>query len=64
MNNEARELLRLRSYLGKTLAASTGKSEKQTLKDLSRDLYLTPDEAVAYGVIDKVLYPRKMRMPV
>ena len=64
MNNEARELLRLRSYLAKTLAASTGKTEHQTLRDLSRDLYLTPDEAVSYGVIDKVLYPRKMRMPV
>jgi ATP-dependent Clp protease protease subunit len=64
MNNEARELLRLRAYLAKTLSASTGKSEQQTLRDLSRDLYLTPDEAVKYGAIDRVLYPRKLRVPV
>ena len=60
INNEARELLRLRQYLAKTLSASTGKSAEQTLRDLSRDKYFTPDEAVEYGIIDKVLYPKKM----
>ena len=64
MNNEARELLRLRKYLASQLGRATGKGTEQTLRDLSRDLYLTPDEAVEYGVIDKVIYPRKQRVPV
>lgn len=64
INNEARELLRLRQYLGKTLAASTGKSTEQTLRDLSRDKYFTPDAAVEYGIIDKVLYPKRLPVPI
>lgn len=53
MQNEARELLRLRAYLNSTLAASIGKSVEETTRKLSRDAYFTPDEAVEYGVIDK-----------
>jgi ATP-dependent Clp protease protease subunit len=64
INNEARELLRLRAYLSSTLAASTGKSPEQTAKDLSRDKYFTPDQAVEYGLIDRVIYPRRNKIPM
>jgi ATP-dependent protease ClpP protease subunit len=31
-------------------------------KDTSRVRYLAPDEAVDYGLIDKVLYPEQLRV--
>jgi ATP-dependent Clp protease protease subunit len=64
INNEARELLRLRAYLSATLAASTGKSAEQTAKDFARDRYFTPDQAVEYGLIDRVIYPRRNKIPM
>ena len=33
-------------------------------KDASRVKYLSPDEAVDYGIIDKVLYPEELRQQV
>ena len=62
MNNEARELLRLRAYLNATVAASTGHPLEKVSKDLARDKYFTPESAVEYGVIDKILYPRKVKI--
>jgi ATP-dependent Clp protease protease subunit len=64
INNEARELMRLRAYLCKTLGAATGHSAEQTFKDISRDKYFTPDQAVEYGIIDRVLYPRRTKVPL
>ncbi len=63
IHNEARELLRLRGYLSATLAKQTGRTPEQTQKDLSRDIYFTPDEAVQYGLIDRVIYPRRNKIP-
>jgi ATP-dependent protease ClpP protease subunit len=33
-------------------------------KDASRIKYLSPDEAVDYGLIDKVLFPEELRVQV
>ena len=33
-------------------------------KDTSRVKYLAPNEAVDYGIIDKVLYPEQLRVEV
>ena len=33
-------------------------------KDTSRVRYLSPEEAVQYGIIDKVLYPEEFRVEV
>eukprot|EP00958_Prasinococcus_capsulatus_P028658 scaffold7195_cov417-Prasinococcus_capsulatus_cf.AAC.7 len=40
------------------IAESCGKSLEQVEKDLSRPLYLTPDNAVEYGLVDMVLKVR------
>lgn len=42
------------------LAENCGKSYKQILKDTTRDLWLSPEEAVAYGVVDHILTPDLM----
>ncbi|MBX3096370.1 MAG: ATP-dependent Clp protease proteolytic subunit [Fimbriimonadaceae bacterium] len=44
-------------YLMKILSDATGKSEEQVRKDCDRDYYMSADEAMEYGVVDKVLRP-------
>ncbi len=52
---QAQEILRLKSYLNKILAEKTGKSVKKIEKDTERDFFMAAEEAVEYGLIDKVL---------
>ena len=41
------------------LSEMTGQSVEKVTEDLKRDFYLSSDEAVAYGLIDRVLTPKK-----
>lgn len=54
---QAKEILRLKSRLNDILAASTGKTLQEIEHDTERDFYLTADQAVEYGLVDKVLNP-------
>lgn len=51
----AREMLRLKDKLNEILAKHTGKTIEQIAKDTDRDFFMTAEEAVKYGLIDKVL---------
>jgi len=62
MINEARELMRIRAYMNTTLSEATGQSVETISRDLMRDKYMDTKQAVEYGVIDKVLYPRKLKV--
>ncbi len=55
---EADELERVRLLLEQILAAHTGKSAEQVREDTERDLILTAQGAVEYGVVDAVLTSR------
>lgn len=52
---DAKEILRLRDDYAAILAKHTKKNQKQILKDMDRDYYMTPKEALTYGIIDKVI---------
>ena len=52
---QAQEILRLKKALIETLAANTGQSIKKIEKDTDRDYIMTPQEALEYGMIDKVI---------
>ena len=52
---QAQEILRLKRTLNETLAANTGQSLKKIEKDTDRDYIMTPQEALEYGMIDKVV---------
>jgi ATP-dependent Clp protease protease subunit len=52
---EADEVERVRTMLEEILAQHTGKSAAQVRLDTERDLILTPQAALDYGVIDSVL---------
>lgn len=55
----AKEILRLRTELESILARHTGRSVEQVHQDTDRDLVLTAEEAVAYGVADVVIASRR-----
>lgn len=52
---QAREILKLRAQLNGILADATGKTLAQIEKDTDRDRYLSAEEALAYGLVDKVV---------
>jgi ATP-dependent Clp protease protease subunit len=54
---QAKEILRLKSRLNEILAESTGQKLEVIVKDTERDYYLNADQAVDYGLVDKVLNP-------
>ena len=56
---QAKEILRLRSKLNSILASHTGQPEEKVKEDTERDYWLTAQDAVAYGLVDKVLEPNK-----
>lgn len=53
----AKHILRTREKLNKILADRTGQTIKAISRDTERDNYLSAEEACAYGLVDKVMYP-------
>jgi len=51
----AKEIQRLKDTLNEILAEQTGKTVKRVEKDTERDNFMSSQEAVEYGLIDKVL---------
>ncbi|MDJ0789746.1 MAG: ATP-dependent Clp endopeptidase proteolytic subunit ClpP [Myxococcota bacterium] len=51
---QAREYLKLRERLNEILAEHTGKESSQIAEDTERDYYMSADEALAYGLVDRV----------
>ena len=52
---QAQEILRIKKTLNKIMASNTGQSIKKIEKDTDRDYIMTPQEALEYGMIDKVI---------
>jgi len=55
---QAREILRLRSVLESMLVKHSNRSAEQVEVDIERDKILTAEEAVEYGLVDRVLANR------
>ena len=51
----AKEILYTRKRLNEILAKHTGQTMEQIQDDVDRDRFMSPDEAVDYGLIDRVL---------
>lgn len=52
---QAREMVRLKKLLIGYFAKHTGKSEDVIARDTERDFFMTAEESVEYGIVDKVL---------
>ena len=51
----AREILRLKEILNGILAKHSGKKLADVVKDTDRDHFMSAEEAVAWGLVDKVV---------
>ena len=55
---QAQRILKMKENLNRILAENTGKTVKEIEQDCERDYFLSADEAVTYGIIDKVITHR------
>ena len=54
----AENILRTKKKLNEILAANTGKPYDVVARDTERDYYMTAQEAMDYGIIDRVITSR------
>jgi len=54
---QAREILYARQRLNELFAEHTGQSLERVADDVDRDRYMSPDEALEYGLIDRIIAP-------
>ena len=54
---QAREILSMRQRLNEILARHTGQSVERIAADTDRDFWMSPEDAVEYGLVDKVQHP-------
>ena len=59
MEIDLRESLEVKEMLSKILAKNTGQKLAKVKSDMERDYWMSPDEAVKYGLIDEVI--KKMK---
>jgi ATP-dependent Clp protease protease subunit len=55
----AREILTITRRYGEIIAQHSGRDVEQVMRDIDRDRFLDPDEAVEYGLADQVLSTRE-----
>src|SRR5205809_2265836 len=56
----AREILRMRETLNRLLADSTGQPIDRVARDVDRDYIMSPEQALEYGMIDRVISSREL----
>lgn len=56
---QAAEILTLKKHLSNILAECTGQSVEKIIEDSERDFFMGAEEAIAYGLIDKVISSAK-----
>src|SRR5213082_26115 len=54
----AKEILALTQRMAEIMAKHTGQPVERVLKDIDRDRFMTPEEAVEYGIVDAVMPSR------
>jgi ATP-dependent Clp protease protease subunit len=54
----AKQILKIRSNMNKLLAKNTGQKLEKIEKDMDRDFFMTAEEAVKYGIVDKIITKR------
>jgi ATP-dependent Clp protease protease subunit len=54
----AKEILALTQRMAQIIAKHTGQPVERVMKDIDRDRFMTPEEAVEYGLVDAVMPSR------
>lgn len=60
---QAKEILYLKNQINQRMADYTGQSLEQIEQDTERDFYMSAQEAVAYGLIDRIIDRPMLQMP-
>ncbi len=60
----AKEILEMTRRMAEIIAQHSGQPVEQVLKDIDRDRFMAPDEAVAYGLVDEVIQPQALAVKV
>lgn len=55
----AENLLEVRDQINRILAEHTGQPIERIEKDTDRDYFMTPEEALEYGLLDEIIRPKK-----
>jgi len=55
-----KEIQRLKENLAASFAKHTGQTLKKVMKDMDRDYFMSAEEAMEYGIVDKVLTERTL----
>ncbi|MEI6157642.1 MAG: ATP-dependent Clp endopeptidase proteolytic subunit ClpP [Atribacterota bacterium] len=58
---QAREMIKIREKLNEILSRHTGQPIGKIKNDTERDFFMSAEEAKAYGLVDQVLYPKKVK---
>jgi ATP-dependent Clp protease protease subunit len=59
MEIQLREVLALTRRMAEIIAHHSGRSVDQVAADIDRDYFMTPEDAMAYGLIDGIVEPRR-----
>jgi ATP-dependent Clp protease, protease subunit len=59
MEIQLREVMALTRRMAEIIAHHSAKSVEEVLRDIDRDRFMTPEEAVEYGLIDGIIAPRR-----
>ena len=59
MEIQLREVLALTRRMAEIIAHHSGRAVEQVALDIDRDYFMTPEEAMAYGLIDGIVEPRR-----
>jgi ATP-dependent Clp protease, protease subunit len=57
----AKEILAITRRMAEIISHHSGQPFEQVMKDIDRDRFMTPDDAVGYGLIDEVIHPADVR---
>jgi ATP-dependent Clp protease, protease subunit len=56
---QAKEILRTRERIARTIAKQTGRPYDKVIVDMERDFWLSPKEAIDYGIVSRVIETHK-----
>jgi ATP-dependent Clp protease, protease subunit len=59
MEIQLREVLAVTHRMAEIIAHHSGRSVDQVASDIDRDYFMTPEEAMEYGLIDSIIAPRR-----
>lgn len=56
---QAREIVKARERIARVIARESNRSLEQVLDDIDRDHWMSPEEAIDYGLVSKIIETRK-----